>query len=174
MEGCTSIKCSLPGKLSPLDSALIIPLIDFCAKYFSKMSHKGSFVASHFLMEMRELSLDIPRLGTVLFRKRIPVGAKRPAKVIDGLIEFCESDFSNFPTAKCKKETSVTMGTIAKQQAVYLKAHCNNNLFKRQNNVCADFFTMKSWRKNSGGMLGTRRANVVAEHMFHMGSGMPL
>ena len=90
-------------------------------------------------MERRKLSLDIPRLGTVLFRKHIPVGVKRPTKVIDGLTEFCESDFSNFPTTKRKTGTSVTMGAIAKQQAVDLKAHCNDNLFKRQNNVCAYF-----------------------------------
>ena len=107
MEECTTIKCSLPGKLNPENANVIRPLIEFYVEHSNKISHLGSLVANKYLMERCRLNLEIPRLYSVFFRKCVHVNSKTPTKSIDGLVELHDKSFHEFPKLELKTRAQV-------------------------------------------------------------------
>ena len=102
MEEYTTIKCSLLGKLNPVNSASIRPLIEYFVEYGSKISYIGSLIANKCLIERCRLGLAIPRLDSVFFRQCMHVYSKKPTKPIDGLEDVCCNSFDGFPKLELK------------------------------------------------------------------------
>ena len=137
-EEHTTIKCYLPGKLSPDCSMLARPLTDFYVEHYNKISHLCNLVARNHLVERRRLSLEVPKLDTI-FRPCISAGVKMSSETINGLAELHWKDFSTFPKFECKEGSSSLIGTIAKQKAINFKNHCKTNPLAVQKRSHKDF-----------------------------------
>ena len=132
MEEYTTIKCSLPGKLNPENSASIRPLIEHFVEHGSRISHIGSLIANKYLIERCRLGLAIPRLDSVFFRQCMSIHSKKPRQPIDGLEDTHSNSFDGFPKLELKTGVGVVVDAVSKQQSINFKVHCTENLLKIQ------------------------------------------